>query len=111
MDSRTFCSSGTIWIAEAPVPTTATRLPARSTSWPQRAEWNTSPWNVSMPSISGIRGADSPPAPTISVFETQVPFGVRTVHRCVSSSQVASSAGVSNTNRSRIPDRSATALM
>ena len=28
---------GTIWIAEAPVPMTATRLPARSTSWFQRA--------------------------------------------------------------------------
>ena len=75
MASRAFCSSGTIWIAEAPVPITATRLPVRSTSWSHRAEWKTSPWKVSMPSISGSFGADSPPAPTIRVCETQVPLG------------------------------------
>ena len=55
-------SSGTIWIADAPVPITATRLPARSTSWFQRAEWKSSPSKSSMPSMSGSRGSESPPA-------------------------------------------------
>ena len=100
----TFCSSGTIWIAEAPVPITATRLPARSTSWSQRAEWKTSPWKVSSPSISGSRGSERPPAPTTGSATTQVPFGVRTVQRWASSSQAASSTGVSKTNRSSVPD-------
>ena len=35
--------SGTNWIAEAPVPITATRWPARSWSWSHRAEWNIVP--------------------------------------------------------------------
>ena len=38
--------SGTNWIADAPVPMTATRSPARSWSWFQRAEWNVVPSNV-----------------------------------------------------------------
>ncbi|WP_217430317.1 hypothetical protein, partial [Sphingomonas bacterium] len=31
------------WIADGPVPTTATRLPVRSCSWSQRAEWKLVP--------------------------------------------------------------------
>ncbi len=31
--------SGTIWMALAPVPITATRLPVRSTPWSHSAEW------------------------------------------------------------------------
>ena len=34
---------GTIWIALAPVPITATRLPVMSTSWFHCAEWNAVP--------------------------------------------------------------------
>ena len=36
-------SSGTSCTALAPVPTTATRAPARSTAWSQRDEWNIGP--------------------------------------------------------------------
>ena len=43
MCSTTGAISGTNWIAEAPVPMTATRRPRRSRSWRQVAEWNTSP--------------------------------------------------------------------
>ena len=64
--------AGTYWIADAPVPTLATRLPVRSTLWSQRAEWNSSPWNVSSPSISGSLGSESPPAPTTSVVDVTV---------------------------------------
>ena len=34
---------GTIWIADAPVPSTATFLPARSTEWSHCAEWKEGP--------------------------------------------------------------------
>ena len=98
-------------MAEAPVPITATRLPVRSTSWFHRAEWKTSPWKVSIPSMSGSLGAERPPAATTRVRETQVPLLVRTVQRWDSSSQAASSTRVSNTNRSSVPDSSATCLM
>ncbi len=57
--------SGTIWIAEAPVPTTATRLPFRSKEWFHLAEWNTGPAKSASPGTSGQgrlgqrpRGAD-----------------------------------------------------
>lgn len=52
---------GTIWMAEAPVPTMATRLPRRSKSWSQRAEWKTLPGKESSPGMSGILGSDSGP--------------------------------------------------
>ena len=45
--------SGTNWIADAPVPITATRLPARSQEWSQRAEWNEVPLNRPAPGMSG----------------------------------------------------------
>ena len=64
------------------MPITATRLPVRSTSWFHRAEWKTSPWKVSMPSISGSCGADRPPAPTTRVLRDPGAVGVvRTVQR------------------------------
>ena len=100
--------SGTIWIADAPVPTTATRLPARSTSWFQRAEWKISPWNVPMPSRSGSLGSISAPAPAIRVRAVTRPAPVVTSHRPVSSSQRASSTAVSNRKRSSTPDSRAT---
>ena len=55
---RATCSaiSGTNWTALAPVPITATRLPARSYSWSQRAEWKLAPANSSRPSTDGIAG-------------------------------------------------------
>ena len=45
--------SGTNWKALAPVPITATRLPVRSTSWRQRAEWKAGPAKLSQPGMSG----------------------------------------------------------
>src|SRR6266576_3832753 len=54
--------SGTIWIADAPVPATATRLPSSRAPWSQRAEWNTSPGNSASPGMSGRRGSESGPA-------------------------------------------------
>ncbi len=53
--------AGTNWTALAPVPTTATRLPVRSWSWSQRAEWNACPANVSMPGSVGVTGRLSCP--------------------------------------------------
>src|SRR5919198_1372549 len=38
--------AGPIWIADAPVPINATRLPLSEASWFQRAEWNNAPANV-----------------------------------------------------------------
>ena len=49
------------WAALAPVPMTATRLPASSTSSRQRAEWNDGPANESRPSMSGKLGRLSCP--------------------------------------------------
>ncbi len=86
------------------MPITATRFPARSTSWFHRAEWKISPWKDSMPSIAGSRGAESPPAPEMRVVEVTVPAVVSTVHRWAVSSQAAESSSVSNTKRSRTPD-------
>ena len=54
-------SRGTIWIADAPVPTTATRFPRGSNRWSHRAEWNTSPWKAASPGTSGRDGSDSGP--------------------------------------------------
>ena len=47
--------------AEAPVPMTATRLPARSKSWSHRAEWNVVPANRSTPGNVGMTGSASAP--------------------------------------------------
>src|SRR3954462_9611767 len=46
---------GTNWIAEAPVPTTATRSPSRSWSWSHVAEWKVVPSKRSRPGRSGDR--------------------------------------------------------
>ena len=48
--------AGITWIAEAPVPTTPTRLPRRSTEWSQRAVCIVCPANVSTPGMSGSFG-------------------------------------------------------
>ena len=59
------CSSGTNWIADAPVPIAATRSPVTSWSWSQRAEWKTVPSKRSSPGRSGTRGSASGPTPAI----------------------------------------------
>ena len=57
---------GTIWMAEAPVPITATRLPFSGVSWSHREEWKIGPEKLSMPSIAGRRGSHSAPMPSTS---------------------------------------------
>ena len=86
--------AGTNWIAEAPVPITATRRPRRSWPWSQRAEWNIVPANVSSPGISGWRGSLSGPWPAMRNRARTVPEDVASTHRPVSSSHVADSTAV-----------------
>ena len=54
--------SGMNWIADAPVPITATRRPVRSAERSQRAEWNEVPPNDADPGMSGYEGRCSAPA-------------------------------------------------
>ena len=54
--------AGTTWIALQPVPTTATRLPARSTSWRHRAVWKAGPSKLSSPAKRRHRGHRELPA-------------------------------------------------
>ncbi len=59
-------TSWIVWTPVAPVPITATRLPAKLTgSCGQRAVWQASPWNVSTPSMRGMVGAESGPMAVI----------------------------------------------
>ena len=59
--------------ALAPLPITATRLPRRSTSWSQRAEWNDGPRKRSRPAMSGSLGRFSWPTALITAWATTVP--------------------------------------
>ena len=88
------------------MPITATRLPVRSTSWFQRAEWKISPWKVSMPSIVGQpRLRQAAGAADRGRRGRTVPLGgLARSSAGASSSQAASSTAVSKTNRSRVPD-------
>ena len=74
--------AGTICIALAPVPTTATRLPVTSRSAGQRAEWNSGPRNASRPGSAGIFGRLSWPTAVITASAVSVsPAAVVTVQR------------------------------
>ncbi len=79
---------GTNWIALAPVPITATRLPAKSKSWSHSAEWKLAPLKSSSPGTSAYEGFDRPPIPLITTRAVMVssPFTV-TFQSPVSSSQ------------------------
>ena len=57
-------------MALAPVPMTATRLPVRSTLWSHCAEWKAGPWKSASPSMSGMDGMCSAPAPEIRNWVT-----------------------------------------
>ncbi len=50
---------GTNWIALAPVPSTAIRLPFRSVEWSHCAEWKAGPSKLLVPGMSGIAGRES----------------------------------------------------
>jgi hypothetical protein len=80
---------GTTWIAEAPVPITATRLPRRSCSWSHCAVWNAAPAKLSRPGISGIEGSLRPPIPEIAISAVSSPREVSMRQRRCSSSHLA----------------------
>lgn len=82
--------AGTIWIAEAPVPTTATRLPVRSRSWSHWEEWKTWPGNSASPGSSGTAGSESGPVAETRASAVQQPRVVVTRQRACSASQRAS---------------------
>ena len=77
-------------MALAPLPTTATRLPRRSMSWRQLAEWNISPWKDSMPLVGGMKGLLNAPPPHTSVWPLNTrPLAVVTTQVEVPSSKRA----------------------
>ena len=86
--------SGTIWIADAPVPTTATRWPSGRAPWFQRAEWNTGPGNAASPGMSGRRGSDSGPAAEMRTSAVRSPWLVRSCQRARPASQRAPATSV-----------------
>ena len=88
---------GAIWKPLAPAPTSATRLPVRSTSWSQRAEWNDGPAKRP-PGMSGRFGRLSWPTAEITARAVERLAGRRgaTCPRARSpSSHVAPSTSVS----------------
>ena len=101
--------AGTIWMADAPVPITATRLPARSARWSHRAEWKISPGNVSSPGMSGVDGVDRGPAAAMTTSAVRSPRDVRSRHWAALASQRAPASSVPNRMYGRIPYRSVTA--
>ena len=60
---------------EAPVPTTATRLPSRSWSWSHCAEWKTRPAKRSRPGMSGSRARAGGPLPATRTCGGDVAVG------------------------------------
>ncbi len=110
---RSRCSTtgwicGTTWIAEAPVPTTATRRPVRSWSWFQSAVWNVTPSKVSRPGMSGIAGSLRKPGAAIRRSAVNGPCVVSTCQTPRSSSHCAPVIVQSKWMRSRTPKRSDT---
>ena len=96
--------AGTIWIAEAPVPITATRLPVSCWPWSHWAEWNTAAPKASRPASSGSFGSDSAPAADTSRFAVTGPAEVSTRHSAHSESQQAERNSTPNRKRSATPD-------
>ena len=90
-------------MALQPVPTTATRLPARSTSCRQRAVWNAGPAKLSSPGIGGTVGTDSWPHAVRSTFAWWVPALVSSTHVSRGSSQRALRTSVPVRMRSATP--------
>ncbi len=63
---------GAIWKPLAPAPISAKFLPAYSTEWSQRAEWNDGPSKSSMPGMSGMRGELSDPTALMTARASMV---------------------------------------
>ncbi len=108
------CSAitGIAWIAEDPVPITATRLPVKSTpSCGHQPVWYVSPRKLSRPSISGSLAADRQPvAITTNRASIRPPVSVSTSQRSAVSSNVARVTRVRKLMSRRRPSRSATWL-
>ena len=85
---------GTTWIALHPVPTTATRLPRRSTSWRHSAVWKAGPAKLSRPGRGGTAGTDNCPQAVTSTSASWLPAVVSSTHLPRSSSQLALSTSV-----------------
>ncbi len=81
--------SGMSWAAEQPVPITATRSPARSCAWSQRAEWKQAPPKLSSPGMAGSVGWLSGPMPEIRNWASRSPAVVSIYQRWRASSQTA----------------------
>ena len=99
--------SGASWKALAPVPITATRLPASACWCCHAAEWKAGPANDSRPGMSGRRGRLSWPTALISALASSVSSPpsrerMRTVQRAAASSQRAAITSVPK--RMRAPD-------
>ena len=100
------CSAmtGIDWMPDEPVPTTATRLPVKSTpSCGQRPVWWISPANVSAPGASGSFGTERHPVAMITCRAvSSSPVSVVTVHVPAASSSTAAVTRVfSEMSRSR----------
>ena len=110
--STSFAISGTNWIAEAPVPITATLRPARSCEWSHSAEWKTLPVKVSMPSTRGTEGRVSwPQAVTSRSNDLVSPESVVSVQRPSEGSKRASVTSVPSRRCGRISKRSVISSM
>ncbi len=102
--------SGIDWIAEEPVPITATRWPVKSTpSWGQRPVWYTAPVKSSRPGMSGRLAADRQPV-AITTYRHPIvsPASVWTRQPSASSSKWAAVTRVSKVMSRRRSWRSAT---
>jgi hypothetical protein len=96
--------AGTNWIALAPVPTTATRVPSSGTSWRHCAEWNAGPAKESRPGTSGTTGSESwPTAETTTSASYVVPSVVSTRQVAPASSHVAADTSWPVRTRSSSP--------
>ena len=100
--------AGTTWMALQPVPTTATRRPARSTSWRQRAVWKAGPSKLSRPGSAGTVGTESWPQAVSSTSASCGPALVCSTHLPRSPSQRACCTSVDVRMRSITPWRRAT---
>ncbi len=95
---------GTNWMALAPVPSTAIRLPRRSTSWSHSAEWKAGPSKVPRPGSSGIAGREScPTAVTRTSVSIRSPVDVVRCQERARSSYVAEVTSTPVRTRSSTP--------
>ena len=78
-------------MADAPVPTTTTRLPASARSRGHCAEWTTAPRKVSSPGTSGRTGLESAPVASTSTRAVSGPCVVSTRQRAAAASHRAPS--------------------